>query len=131
MTGEGRRLAASSPSALEALVREIARQAAREAVREALRDAPGPNPRYTTIAAYARSQNLGTSTLRRWAKAAGVERQENGRYLSSELEAAIAGAGKARVVVREPTPAPAAPVDLAAERGRRAAAELVGARRPR
>jgi hypothetical protein len=120
--GEHPELPASS---LETELRRIAREEAQRAVREALRDAPGPNPRYTTIAAHARRRGLGASTLRRWAKAAGVRVQENGFYLSAVLDEAIAAAGK------PPSP-PAArpPVDLATERARRAVESMTkGGRR--
>lgn len=124
MTAAGDRAAAPA-SSLEAELRRIAREEAQRAVREALRDAPGPAPRYTTIAAHARRQALGASTLRRWAKVAGVRPQENGRYLTAELDAAIAAAGKPPSATPAPTP-----VDLATERARRAVDSLTkGGRR--
>lgn len=105
---------------LEALadeMRRLAREEARRAVMDAIRDLPGQQPRFTTIARYARSQGLGVSTLRRWCRSAGVTRQPSGRFLTAELDQVVARRGG-------PLAPPAS--DLAAERAKRAAASLRG-----
>lgn len=106
---------------LEDAIRRIAREAAQEAVRAALQDAPGSQPKFTTLARHARTAGVSQATLRRWARAAGVFRQANGRYLGTDLDRAVQLGGK------RPAEPPASPVhDLAAARARRAAAELLG-----
>ncbi len=103
---------------LEAMVREIARQEAAAAVRAALRDAPGPAPRFVSIARHARTSGVGASTLRKWAKLAGVQRQANGKYVAAELEDLVRRGG---------TPPPTAvPVDIATRRARAAIESLKG-----
>ena len=62
---------------------------------------------------------VGGSTLRRWAKGAGVAVQPCGKYLTAELEALVSRGGA-------PAPAPSPVADLARARAQRVAASLRG-----
>lgn len=121
MSGDRERCTAFNGGALEQEVERIAEQTFWRLFRRAIADQPGSRPQFASIAAYSRISGLGASTTRRYAKAAGIERQPNGKYLVSELDRAVACAGK------PPTPSPAAPpapADLAAARAQRVAREL-------
>lgn len=108
-----------APSLEQELLRLIdqrAEEAAWRVVRRAIGDAPGSRPEWTTIARYARSCGLGSSTVRRWARTAGLQRGPAGRFRTAELEDLVRRGG-----TPPPTPAPA---DLATERAKRAIASL-------
>lgn len=102
--------------ALEQLVERLVAQRVEDALRKALQDAPGLDPRQMTIARWARTRGHGYATARRWVKAAGLRPAPGGKYLTAELD----------TLPRPPASAASPVADLAAERARRAAGELLG-----
>lgn len=121
MTRDGSRPPANM-SSLEAELRRIAREEADAAIRRITRDLPGSRPEWTTLARYARSCGFGVSTLRRWARGAGLQRGPAGRFRTTALEELIRFGGNPRP--------PSPPADLAAVRARRAADSLTKRGRP-